>query len=103
MLVLSRDRFSSIVLVIVLVLVLDLRRWPARKEKKNENEHEHETSELVRQLFFRFYLHVYSQFRGVFRREFGRSLNREFGELGSSAVDRTGCAVSNKRRGSGSI
>jgi hypothetical protein len=30
-----------------------------------ENEHEDERSELVRQHFFRFYSHVYSQCRGV--------------------------------------
>jgi hypothetical protein len=43
-----------VVLVVLVVLVLTV-----------EKAIEHETSELVRQLFFRFYLHVYSQFRGV--------------------------------------
>ena len=73
-------------------------------EKRPRTKDDDETSELVRQHFSRFYSHVYSQFWGVgVRWLFGRSLNREFGELGSSAGDRTGCAVSNKRRGSGSI
>jgi hypothetical protein len=53
-------------------------------------------------IFFDF-IHTFIRCLGGVRPEFGRRLNREFGELGSSAGDRRGCAVSNKRRGSGSI
>jgi hypothetical protein len=54
-------------------------------------------------IFYDFIHTFIHSFGGCVRRSFGRSLNREFGELGSSAGDRRGCAVSNKRRGSGSI
>ena len=77
--------------------------FSAQKPKKSR------TSTMTRHLswsvniFYDFIHALIHSFGGCVRRSFGRSLNREFGELGSSAGDRTGCAVSNKRRGSGSI